>query len=111
MYISAEGRGSARAGSLAPASPSGELGRRAIVHDKVTDWKAAASPAENLPGSSVRRCAALRVRVRGDGVDAAVPPVALHRQRVLLRVHLDGGDVAGVTDRCPVPQDPVGAGA
>jgi hypothetical protein len=50
-------------------------------------------------------------RARAHGVDAAVPPVALHRQRVLLRVHLDGGDVAGVTDRCPVPQDPVGAGA
>src|SRR5439155_3722727 len=44
------------------------------------------------------------------GVDAAVPPVALYRQRVPVRVHLDGDGVGGVTDRCRVPQNAVGIG-
>src|SRR5437763_11485435 len=46
--------------------------------------------------------------VLAHGVDAAVPPMALYRQRVALLVHLDSGGVGRVTDRRLVSQDGVG---
>src|SRR2546421_4954861 len=46
--------------------------------------------------------------VLAHGVDAAVPPMALYRQRVAFLVHLDSGGVGRVTDRRLVSQDGVG---